>query len=436
VRCGLLLSVALFLFQLPPSFNPASCPKPYYWRASYSGPCKTRKDLDETLALHKQWIESSGANGKPANLRGAILSNDDLHSAYLWGADLRGTMFAEANLAGAVLGPSRQAVHSAAPGAWVLSAPTFFSIEVVGENGVINASTFPRKTDLSSAAAYKADFRDADLSYTKLVSSYLRESDLSGADLTGADLSHASLVGTNLDHANFKSVDLFQAVLEPSSISGLAGFESAKHLETVTFETNPSGLIQLRKLLRDQGFLDQPRELTYAINRREADLDSPTERWFKKVAFDLTCQYGMNPGRCLRLVLILWAIFSAFFYFAIHKRGWMFLRVTRRFGYSEKTRQLCMWHTTDTRSSGWTKYTARLEFEFRAIRAATFFSLVNAFSIGYREFSIGRWLLLLSKRQYEIWPSKWARTFAGAQSLLTVYLFALWLLTYFGQPFG
>jgi hypothetical protein len=29
----------------------------------------------------------------------------------------------------------------------------------------------------------------------------------------------------------------------------------------------------------------------------------------------------------------------------------------------------------------------------------------------------------------------WVRTVAGIQSLLSVYLLALWVLTYFGRPF-
>ena len=64
-----------------------------------------------------------------------------------------------------------------------------------------------------------------------------------------------------------------------------------------------------------------------------------------------------------------------------------------------------------------------------------FFSLVNAFSIGFREFSIGKWLRLLTPREYEVKATNWARPVAGIQSLATVYFFALWLLTYFGRPF-
>jgi hypothetical protein len=64
-----------------------------------------------------------------------------------------------------------------------------------------------------------------------------------------------------------------------------------------------------------------------------------------------------------------------------------------------------------------------------------FLSLVNAFNLGYREFSIGQWLRMLTKREYEVKATGWVRSLAGFQSLASVYLFALWILTYFGRPF-
>ena len=36
---------------------------------------------------------------------------------------------------------------------------------------------------------------------------------------------------------------------------------------------------------------------------------------------------------------------------------------------------------------------------------------------------------------YDIKAVGWARTVSGVQSLVSIYLIALWLLTYFGQPF-
>ena len=43
---------------------------------------------------------------------------------------------------------------------------------------------------------------------------------------------------------------------------------------------------------------------------------------------------------------------------------------------------------------------------------------------------------LLTKREYDLKAVGWARTVSGFQSLLSVYLIALWVLSYFGRPFG
>src|SRR5262249_43192745 len=65
-----------------------------------------------------------------------------------------------------------------------------------------------------------------------------------------------------------------------------------------------------------------------------------------------------------------------------------------------------------------------------------FFSLMSAFNIGFRDFNFGRWLRLLTPRQFDIKAEGWPRTVAGLQSLFSVYLIALWVLSYFGRPFG
>lgn len=427
---------AALLLQLPASFDPNSCPHPYYWRETYRGPCKSRNELDKIVNQHRQWIESNRTAGKRADLHGAILSDDDLSNVDLWGADLSGTVLIGANLSGAIFGLRSQngQISKAPPGSWVLAPPQIVSVEIRDENGNVTSSS-SSQTDLQHSNISDADLRGSDLSYSRLDYSTLINSDLSNADLTGASLNHAYLVGTKLDHANLSNVDLYGAILEPSSVDHVVGIESAKNLDAVAFETNPSGLIQLRTLLRDQGLQEQERKLTYAINHQRARIASSAERWFQYIAFDFTCQYGMNPGRCLRIIAVLWISFAAFFYVSIHKKGWMRLRITRRFGNKERVREKLMWPQPDIKHQGMRRLIARLKFEWRAVRASVFFSLVNAFSIGYREFSIGQWLLLLSKRQYEIKPARWARSAAGAQSLLTVYLFALWILTYFGHPF-
>ena len=69
-------------------------------------------------------------------------------------------------------------------------------------------------------------------------------------------------------------------------------------------------------------------------------------------------------------------------------------------------------------------------------RAALFFSAMSAFNIGFREINFGRWIRLLTRREYDIKARGPVRVVAGFQSLVSVYLIALWFLTYFGRPFG
>jgi len=70
------------------------------------------------------------------------------------------------------------------------------------------------------------------------------------------------------------------------------------------------------------------------------------------------------------------------------------------------------------------------------LRICMFFSLMSAFNIGFRDINFGRWLRLLTRQEFDIKAVGWARVVAGWQSLISVFLLALWILTYFGRPFG
>ena len=68
----------------------------------------TQEELDQILAAHKLWLESSRKRGKRAdlqgvNLRGVHLQGANLYGVNLRGADLRKTNLYRANLAGANL---------------------------------------------------------------------------------------------------------------------------------------------------------------------------------------------------------------------------------------------------------------------------------------------------------------------------------------------
>jgi hypothetical protein len=201
------------------------------------------------------------------------------------------------------------------------------------------------------------------------------------------------------------------------------------------YKTNPDALIKIRKRFQDEGLTRQEREITYALNRSRTQLDRGVERWFRIIAFDLTCQYGMSPGRPLRIIAVSWAIFS-FLYIVLQHLGRHFRIVIRRiYPRRERAREAPMRPAPHSMIPKGKRLRAWLRFERRTISAMLFFSLVNAFSLGYKEFSVGQWLRMLTTREYELKAVGWVRTLAGIQSLVTIYLFALWILTYFGRPF-
>ena len=51
------------------------------------------------------------------------------------------------------------------------------------------------------------------------------------------------------------------------------------------------------------------------------------------------------------------------------------------------------------------------------------------------QLSIGSWIARLNPYEYTLKATGWVRTVSGVQSLISVYLLALAVLTYFGRPF-
>lgn len=64
-----------------------------------------------------------------------------------------------------------------------------------------------------------------------------------------------------------------------------------------------------------------------------------------------------------------------------------------------------------------------------------YFSILSAFRIGWREVNVGNWIARMQPREYTLRATGWVRTVSGVQSLISVYLLALSVLTYFGRPF-
>jgi hypothetical protein len=64
-----------------------------------------------------------------------------------------------------------------------------------------------------------------------------------------------------------------------------------------------------------------------------------------------------------------------------------------------------------------------------------YFSILSAFHIGWRDLNMGNWIARIQPYEYRLQATGWARTVSGIQSLISVFLLALSILTYFGRPF-
>jgi len=407
----------------------------FEWRDG-SGNVRSLSDLEEILRKHRQWTESEKKAGTRANLDHALLASANLSDADLTDANLTDEDLSGANLTHAYL---------------VFADLT--NADLTDAN-LTNAN-------LSDANLTDANLASAKLTNAKLDITNLADADLDFANLTDALLYHANLTGATVDAANFNG-----AIFEPNSLPTLSGISRAQNLELLTYFDNPAASVQLRKQFEDGGLREQERKIAYALKRREAELSCargtsrrlPGDKgprailWssdsilanlasftLNKVFFDWTCQYGMSPGRPLILGVVLWFLCAVLYFACIHTPGEAGLY--RVYGQSigddpSAQRRMERISPLSTKHSPGPRWLFQFfRRECLLFRTSMFFSLMSAFNIGFRDINFGRWLRLLTRQEFDIKAVGWARVIAGWQSLISVYLIALWVLTYFGRPF-
>src|SRR6266849_50249 len=287
---------------------------------------------------------------------------------------------------------------------------------------------------LSGADLIGADLR-ADLTGADLTKANLTSADLRDANRTGASLYHTQVSKAKLGYADLTGAT-YAPVSEPpdpyvNGIEGLAEVEAPKG--------NVLGLVQLRKLLKDAGLGDSVREVTSSIQRNITEdqlwVDSNPvsihiEGILRTVGLGWTTAYGLYPARALRWILLLGAVLTPVYMFAM-------LRPTAASGviqiFPRDRLEGTAGDSTDEEkrkkqlvyAKGWRV----------ALPTAAYFSLISAVNIGFEDFTPGDWIRRLQTREYSLEAVGWVRVVAGAQALLSVYLLAMWVLTQFGQPF-
>jgi uncharacterized protein YjbI with pentapeptide repeats len=388
--------------------------------------------------LHEAKLESAnlaGADLIAATLTGADLRRTNLHEAKLESANLAGADLTKANLTNADLTEANLARAN-------LVAATLTEADLTKAD--------LRGADLTKANLTNADLTEANLAGANLVAATLTEADLRrtnlrGADLTEANLTKADLTKANLTKTHLSSTNLTNTVYAPTSPPPDAHVADIQGLQNVAFpKGQETGLVQLRDLLHKAGLRDLERQATYTIESgrtRHAVVDGnlveALEGIFRFIAFDLTTGYGLHPGRALGIIVLVGIVLIWVYVWAIclpPKRPNPVSGIYR------------IW-PTDRIEVSWNQAKlanpAKVERLYRdgythgwsALGYAAYFSLLSAFHIGWRDLNVGTWIARIQFREYTLRATGWVRVVSGIQSLLSVYLLAIWALTYFGRPF-
>jgi uncharacterized protein YjbI with pentapeptide repeats len=440
----------------------------------------------------------SFADLSDAELFGADFTMAILFGAKLTGANLSGATFAQANLTGANLTETdlssvsfTNAILSKADLTKAKSSLADFTYATLSEtimvqailngaklnNAIFSATNLTKAylsavnlsgTHLNSSKFTGANLSEANLSNAKLESVDMSEADLNGAKLFAANLTKADLTKADLTKAQLVDATLTEAILTESRLafSNLQGatyapaspppnhyLEGMKGLSTVIFpEGSGSVLVQLREMLQRTGLRDLEREATYAIesNRtrhtiisENSNLISQLEGRFRFLLFELTTGYGLYPGRALRFITYLGFMLVFVYIWPIRFSPQRSAPASRPSGSIYR-----IW-STDRVETVWDAEYQSEEILMRsgakierlvggrwfALRYALYFSLLSAFSIGWKDFNVGSWIARIQGREYALRATGWVRVVSGLQSLLSVYLLAIWALTYFGRPF-
>jgi hypothetical protein len=342
-------------------------------------PASTPERKAPDAALVKKLMDTKACPG--CDLTGADLTGAELSGAYLEGAKLVGAQLREAKLNGANLD---------------------------GAN-------------LAAARMNKVELKNATLLKALLVGAGLQDADLTDAELTEADLTCAVLYKSKFDGAEVYRADLTRAQFEPETLPNVWSMRELRGLQSLTWQDSPRSLILLRKTFKEGGLPQQERDVTYALMRGDRQTKSAAENALRYVFFELTSAWGASPGRPLLIMIGLIPPFALIYFFAITRptprsgvwQIWDKDRVQQDVGQNEQLTGL----------------------NCGAAAKALYFSVLSAFYLGWRELNVGNWLARLNPDEYALRGTGWVRTVSGVQSLISVYLLALTVLSYFGRPF-
>lgn len=280
--------------------------------------------------------------------------------------------------------------------------------------------------DWRFASFSQANLKGANFINSTLIGANFSNADLEKAALHLADMRWAILIGTNLANAQMWETQIAYAVFEPNLSKGLPQqFEDSIGYQNLAFWDSPAALVALREAYKKSGSREIQRRITFAIET------STTSNLFKSgdyltagaryLAWKLPTEYELEPARALLILLGGILVFAIPYYLAM--ASWSEVKIWRVL-------------PKDRIGGDGTEVIEPLRVRgVNRLRFALQFSVYSAFVLGWRDLSVGTWLSRLQAQEYLLRGSGWVRTISGVQSLLSVYLLAMWALTQFGRLF-
>jgi len=380
--------------------------------ANLSGTDLSGVDLSEVIFsaadLSKAYLQS--ANLKGNDLRGVDLRGANLADADLSGADLRGACLYMTKLNYCILKAAD------------LRDTKLYQTDMRGAD--------LRRANMNGLTLAGALLQNADLRWSNLVYTDLGEADLRYAELTGADLKHANLTRADLRGAPLLGADLTNAVLDNTRFLGAEGLPE----------------LQVSKVFSKQ---DSERFSGYQRKLMEWSTLAGSESWYRRtvswlrlIFFDLTCRYGMNPGRSLIILICLVPYFAFFYLIALssksNKTGFWLIWSNGYDDLNGRKRRIRLTRKSPPKAlPEGLQAKAKLQILYwcRLIRLSFVFSILSAVSIIPGNAGRLSRFASLGTHHYTITATGWARKLAGIQCLISAYLLGLWLATIFGNPF-
>ena len=95
-----------------------------------------------------------------------------------------------------------------------------------------------------------------------------------------------------------------------------------------------------------------------------------------------------------------------------------------------------IWPADRIRQDGGTERPLRVDAsKFSCVWHCFMFSVLSAFHLGWRDLNVGNWLARILPYEYNLRGTGWVKMLSGIQSLISIVLLVLFILTYFGSPF-